>query len=68
MHPNELVNILLTAQSDIQRHRDRLSQLLSKEGRTRVSVDEEDAAEVKQLLDDIARDLDEAVTQRSLGR
>jgi hypothetical protein len=68
MHPNELVNILLTAQADIQRHRDRLSHLFTKEGRARVNVDEQDAAEVKQLLDDIARDLDGAITQRSLGR
>lgn len=67
MHPNELVNVLYAARSDMERHRERLERLFSPGVRDRVRVDLKDAEEVRRLFADILRELDEAITQRSLG-
>ncbi len=67
MHPNELVNVLLAARGDMERHLDRLERLLTPEARRRVAIDPADAAHLERLFKDVIRELDEAVTQRSLG-
>ena len=68
MHPNELVNILTAARADVRRHRERLARLLAPSRRAEVDVDRAEAAEVERLLEDILRELDEAITQRDLRR
>lgn len=68
MHPNELVNILLAARADMQRHQERLARLLTPNVRRQVDVDVADAGDVSRLFHDILRELDEAITRRDLGR
>lgn len=68
MHKNELVNVLSAALADMRRHQERLARLASPRGLTSSGVDEQDAADVERLLKDIVRELDEAITQRSISR
>lgn len=68
MHKNELVNILLAARTDMLRHQERLARYLSVSARDRGDVDRQDAAEVERLITNVLRELDEAITQRSLKR
>ena len=68
MYLNELVNILTAAQTDVRRHRERLRQLMTASQKNDVEVDRNEAAEVERILDDILRELDEAITQRDLGK
>ena len=67
MHSNELVNVLLAARGDMERHLQRLTRLLTPEGRQRVAIDVSDANHLERLFSDVIRELDEAITQRSLG-
>ncbi len=68
MHRNELVNVLTAAQSDMKRHQERLARLRTPGARDRLGIDAQDAADVERLLANIVRELDEAITQRSLSR
>ncbi len=68
MHKNELVNVLSAALADMRRHQERLAHLTSPRGRASSGVDAQDAADVARLLQDIVRELDEAITQRSISR
>lgn len=68
MHRNELVNILSSLRSDVERQQDRLEYLLSPQNRDAPEIDREDAREVRRLLQDILRELDEAITQKNIGR
>jgi hypothetical protein len=67
MHKNELVNVLLAARSDLERHQERLGHLLAPGRRPNVEVDRQDAEEIRRLFANVLRELDEAITQRSLG-
>lgn len=68
MHKNELVNILSAALADMRRHQDRLAHVTSPRGRASSGVDPRDAADVERILQNIVRELDEAITQRSITR
>ncbi len=68
MHKNELVNVLYAALADVQRHIERIERLRQPAQLARQGLDAADAREVERTLRNIARELEEAVLSRSLGR